>query len=484
VWYNLLLLEKKRMNISLGALIKHYRMQKRLSQLDIASAIGWKDTSRLSKIEQGRVRRPTKKLLEKILDALNLSVEERGEFLLTGGYLPNNEDIRKVIKSLHSKINNWPYPAYLIDFSWRLIVWNDATAKIFHIRPQTQKKLLKVKLNLLELPFLSKEVLSIKVAKGGDEEHLKLLAEAQVARFKVEQAVWTSESWYKDLIRKMMKNTQFARLWREVEPRDYQKEFLDYEYEVIEGQWDGQSEVLRFYILTSKLIMDPRFQLVTYLPVDEATSDFFLIGRKSSLGKVRRIRDIKSIIDFAKELGKLKTTKRAGWVKHGIKNPESVADHDYRLSALAMVFAKDFNLDIEKVMKMAILDDMAEGRVGDLIVEVGSLEKGNKDLQYSLEKAALNKLFSFINGGKEYVRLWEEFQQGQTKEARLVKQLDKLEMAIQALEYETDGYSAELFNEFWENVDKYLSGAELEEFFVELKKARTKLARIKKNRKN
>ena len=85
------------MNITLGGLIKTYRINKRLSQFDVALAIGWKDTSRLSKIEQGRVK-PTRPVVEKIMAALNLSSEERGEFLLTGGYLPSDEEITKVIK--------------------------------------------------------------------------------------------------------------------------------------------------------------------------------------------------------------------------------------------------------------------------------------------------------------------------------------------------------------------------------------------------
>ena len=92
-------------NITLGGLIKTYRINKRLSQFDVVTSIGWKDTSRLSKIEQGRVK-PTRPVVEKIISALNLSNEERGEFLLTGGYLPSDEEITKVIEIVKEKYKN------------------------------------------------------------------------------------------------------------------------------------------------------------------------------------------------------------------------------------------------------------------------------------------------------------------------------------------------------------------------------------------
>jgi len=46
---------------TLGGLIKDYRIKKRLSQLEVSLRIGWKDTTRLSKIEQGRVGKPIRK---------------------------------------------------------------------------------------------------------------------------------------------------------------------------------------------------------------------------------------------------------------------------------------------------------------------------------------------------------------------------------------------------------------------------------------
>jgi len=71
------------------------------------------------------------------------------------------------------------------------------------------------------------------------------------------------------------------------------------------------------------------------------------------------------------------------------------------------------------------------------------------------------------------VELWKEFNGQETREAKIVKQLDKLEMVIQALEYEKEGYPSEWFDEFWENAEKYLKGQELEPFFIFLRNKRS-----------
>ena len=81
------------MTATLGGIIKDYRIKKRLSQLDLSLRVGWKDTSRLSKIEQGRINKPSRIIVDKIINALGLTEQEKGDFLLAGGYLPTDEEI-------------------------------------------------------------------------------------------------------------------------------------------------------------------------------------------------------------------------------------------------------------------------------------------------------------------------------------------------------------------------------------------------------
>ena len=48
-----------------------------------------------------------------------------------------------------------------------------------------------------------------------------------------------------------------------------------------------------------------------------------------------------------------------------IKNPESVADHTYVMSAMVMVFCDILGMKTERAMKMAILHDLGESIIGD-----------------------------------------------------------------------------------------------------------------------
>ncbi|MDO8498734.1 MAG: helix-turn-helix transcriptional regulator [bacterium] len=252
---------------TIGGLIKDYRIKKRLSQLEVSLKMGWKETSRLSRIEQGRVGKPTRKTVERLFAALGLNGEEKAEFLDVGNYLPTEEEVKKAIQENKLRIENWPHPAYLIDFSWRLLYSNDKTIEIFKLPPQLKKSLLDQKPNLLEFAFAPKEMVPVDIFKGDDKNHLKPFSFAQTAQFKVEQKGRENESWYDRLIRGLMQNPEFLRLWKEVKVEDYHKKLLDYEYKVV--KWLGkEKKEFHYHIFTSRHISDPRFQVVLYLPAD------------------------------------------------------------------------------------------------------------------------------------------------------------------------------------------------------------------------
>ncbi len=54
---------------------------------------------------------------------------------------------------------------------------------------------------------------------------------------------------------------------------------------------------------------------------------------------------------------------------------------------------------------------------------------------------------------KTCLRAFDEFNRGTSKEAAVVRDLDKLEMVIQASAYERDGVSRDLLDEFWKTAD-------------------------------
>lgn len=250
---------------TLGGLIKDYRLKKRLSQLEVSLRIGWSDTTRLSKIEQGRVGKPTRETVDKITTALDLTKQEIGEFLFMGGYLPTEEEIKEVSKEIESKIMDWPYPAVFIDFSWRCLMVNQATIETFGFPKDFINQVPKVKPNLLELVIAPKELLPVEIFKGDHKENLKPFAIAQTVQFKFEQLGRETDLWYKKLINKLIGDPRFREIWLEVNPQSYYKSLLDYEYKVI--TWpNNEKPEKRYHVLSSRLISDQRFQIILYYP--------------------------------------------------------------------------------------------------------------------------------------------------------------------------------------------------------------------------
>jgi len=133
------------------------------------------------------------------------------------------------------------------------------------------------------------------------------------------------------------------------------------------------------------------------------------------------------------EAGKLKRIKRTGWAMKNIPCPESVADHSFRTSFIALILGTMLELNVEKLLKMSLLHDLPEIITGDITPHCGIpvTEK------YEKEKIAIKKFNDiFPDNNSSIVDLWEEYESRNSPEARLLKNIDKLEMAIQAFEYQ------------------------------------------------
>lgn len=178
------------------------------------------------------------------------------------------------------------------------------------------------------------------------------------------------------------------------------------------------------------------------------------------------------IIHLAKIVGKLKRVKRTGWVTHGIKDSESVAEHSYRVAFLAMLLAEKFELDSLKLVKMALVHDIGETVTGDVVCEEGTQITGSKEDKHRNEEKAVGEIFGIDESLKEYESLWKEFEDQKTEEAKFLKALDKLEMAIQALEYQEEGNPVSKLQLFWDNSGKHLNHSTLSDLFETLKTLR------------
>ena len=167
---------------------------------------------------------------------------------------------------------------------------------------------------------------------------------------------------------------------------------------------------------------------------------------------LKRIEKYQDFIGFLEIAGKSKELLRSGWVREKVDHPESVADHSFRVGLMAMIFSEevsDLHLDQLKLMKMALVHDLGEVITGDLVTERFDLiDVKARDEKESLEREGLRQIFDKIGRGEEYVAIFEEMVARDTEEAIFFWQLDKLEMVVQAFEYEKS------------------QGKDLEEFFL------------------
>ncbi len=151
-----------------------------------------------------------------------------------------------------------------------------------------------------------------------------------------------------------------------------------------------------------------------------------------------------NVMLLAQELGRLKRIPRTGWALRGVPGPESVADHSYRTTVLAMVLGDRLGLDTDRMMRMALLHELSECRTGDIPSGAIPIEQ-----KTAIEQRVARDLLAAAGDDGVYQELIEDFLEGRSREARLVRDLDRLEMLLQALEYQDAGFP--VFEEFYTN---------------------------------
>ncbi|MDQ3977004.1 MAG: HD domain-containing protein, partial [Thermoproteota archaeon] len=160
------------------------------------------------------------------------------------------------------------------------------------------------------------------------------------------------------------------------------------------------------------------------------------------------------LLSFFESVLRLKSVKRAGWVsKAGISNAESVSDHTYSMCAMGMILSDMLGLDTERVMKMIIIHDLAESVIGDYMPNEITREK--KRLEEG--KAMSCILYQVPSVARSsYEMIWQEYQANKTRAAKFVHKLDKLEMAVQSIQYINQGYSSKVLLQFFASARRSL----------------------------
>ncbi len=137
---------------------------------------------------------------------------------------------------------------------------------------------------------------------------------------------------------------------------------------------------------------------------------------------------IDGVIEFIKEIEGLKSVTRTAWTKTGRR--ESTAEHSWRLAMLLMLLEEEFDyIDINKAIKMSLVHDLGELYDGD----ISAVLQTDDNIKLDIEERAMKRMLTTLpeSISKNIYDLWCEYNSCSTKEAKLVKAMDKLETIVQ-----------------------------------------------------
>jgi putative hydrolase of HD superfamily len=142
-----------------------------------------------------------------------------------------------------------------------------------------------------------------------------------------------------------------------------------------------------------------------------------------------------SLLRFWEYAEALKREPRRGWRERVEGTRESVADHSFAVAILALYEGERRGYDLEKILKLALIHDLEEAITGDFTPR-DKARLGPTMVQKAREKA-IRELVSKLPRKVQtsYLGLWTDLRERRSMEARLVHQLDKVEMAFQAKSY-------------------------------------------------
>ena len=177
-----------------------------------------------------------------------------------------------------------------------------------------------------------------------------------------------------------------------------------------------------------------------------------------------------SLLELLLEVQNLDRLSRTGYAMRGVSDPESVSEHSWQLSFLVWALGSRVDgLDLSRAIELALVHDIAEVRVGDLPrVSAHYFPPGAKK---AAEHAAAADLLAPL--GARGQAAFDEFEAGDTLEARFVRACDQLQMLLKVTTYERQGQGA--LGDFWRRHADFDDGGfvPVREVFDQLKAARS-----------
>jgi putative hydrolase of HD superfamily len=135
---------------------------------------------------------------------------------------------------------------------------------------------------------------------------------------------------------------------------------------------------------------------------------------------------IEAALTFFMEADKLKSVERRNRLADGTRR-ENTAEHSWHLGIAALVLAPFTSepVDVGTAVAMALVHDIVEIDAGDTFAYDEAEGAATKQAR---EEAAADRLFGLLptETGRRFRQLWDEYERGDTAEARFVMAVDRL----------------------------------------------------------
>jgi len=175
---------------------------------------------------------------------------------------------------------------------------------------------------------------------------------------------------------------------------------------------------------------------------------------------------MEELLKFFEDINRLKHSERQGWKDIGADQPrDTIASHSFGAALLAWSLADREDLDSDRLVKMVLMHDLIMAYVDDYTPE--DEEFGSKREK---EEEMAEKLFRDVpeNIRDEFKEIFHEFQAGETDEAKLARECDKLDTLLQARKYSEEKGENHL-QEFLESYREYFDTDTGKNIFSSLK---------------
>lgn len=168
----------------------------------------------------------------------------------------------------------------------------------------------------------------------------------------------------------------------------------------------------------------------------QAGSGVYVRDRAGLPTSTDRKHPLSGVAAFLYEMGQLKNVPRAGWLRLGIRQSESVAEHSFRVAITGITLAAMAGADVGRTAALCVFHDGHEVRIGDVDAV------GRAYVTTAVPGAVTAHQTSDMPeaAAKVVQDLTAEYEANQTLEARLAHDADKIETLLQAREYQAQGY--------------------------------------------